>query len=388
MALIMVLPDFDYHLYGTHVRFARGAANGLADELAALGCTCPVVLMQQRMADSAAWSQLRSTLAHVHPHVYTSVPTHGSVEWIETVVRDLHGSGCDSIVALGGGSVSDSAKALAMLFAEGGRLADHATRFTPPATADIPVRTQLKLPIVALPTTASGAEITPSFGIRSGSHKLLFWNRNLAATTVIIDPELSRDIPLQRMHATAMNGLAHCFEGMYSRNRSQMADAIALQAIELFAQALTGHAESVDDERAVLMAAGHLSGVVLSMAKTCLHHAICHVIGARHQVGHGEVNSVVLAHALRFNNPASHDLLTPALQILNRVSDTTHRNVSDWLVQASQQRGLPMRLSELGLTGADLPAIAEQTMHERGLAVNPRPVTHADEVLAILRQAL
>ena len=384
----MALPDFDYHLYGTHVRFARGAANGLADELAALGCTRPVVLMQQRMAESAVWSQLRSTLVHMNPHVYTSVPTHGSVEWIETVVRELHGSGCDSIVALGGGSVSDSAKALAMLFAEGGRLADHATRFTPPGTVDIPVRTRPKLPIIALPTTASGAEITPSFGIRCGSHKLLFWNRHLAAATVLIDPELGRDIPLQRMRATAMNGLAHCFEGMYSRNRSQMAHAIALEAIELFAQALTGQTQSGNDERGVLMVAGHLSGVVLSMAKTCLHHAICHVIGARHQVGHGEVNSVILPHALRFNEPASHELLTPALQVLNRVSGMTYRNVSDWLVQTSQPRGLPMRLSELGLTDADLPAIAEQTMHERGLAVNPRPVTHSDEVLAILRQAL
>jgi len=388
MALSMVFPNFDYHLYGTRVRFARGAAATLSDELAALGSARPIVLMQQRMADSEAWTRLRMSLRDLDLRVYSSVPAHGDAGWIETVAAELRTSGRDAIVALGGGSVSDSAKAIAMLLAEGGRLADHATRFTPPATVDIPVRIRPKLPIIALPTTASGAETTASFGIRDGAHKMLFWNRDLAATTVLIDPDLSRDIPLQRMRATAMNGLAHCFEGMYSRNRSRMADTIALESIEWFARALSVHNVNADDERATLMAAGHLSGVVLSMTKTCLHHAICHVIGARHRVGHGEVNSVLLPHALRFNETVARDMLVPALQTLNRLSRTGHQDVSDWVAQTGQQLGLAMSLSELGLTAADLPAIAKQVMHERGLAVNPRPVTDADEVLTILRQAL
>jgi len=384
----MVFRDFDYHLYGTRVRFARGTAASLPDELAALDATRPVVLMQRRMADSEAWARLQRSLRHVDLRVYPSVPTHGEANWVEAVAKDLKLSKCDAIVALGGGSVSDSAKALAMLLAEGGRLVDHVTRFTPPATVDIPVRTRRKLPIIALPTTASGAEATASFGIRNGAHKMLFWNGDLASTTILIDPDLSRDIPLRRMRASAINGLAHCFEGMYSRNRSRMADAIALESIEWFAQALSGRSANADDERATLMAAGHLSGVVLSMTKTCLHHAICHVIGARHRVGHGEVNSVVLPHALRFNESVAQDILVPAIRILNRVSQTTHEHVSDWVAQTGRQLGLAISLSELGLTEADLPAIAEQAMHERGLAVNPRRVTDSDEVLAILRQAL
>lgn len=384
----MTAPQLDYHLYGTHVRYGRGVAAALSAELAALGSRRPVVLLQQRMADSAVWPRILRTLGDVQPRVYATVPTHGHVAWIEAVAKDLQGAGCDSIVALGGGSVSDTAKALALLMAEGGALADHATRFTPPATVEIPLRTQPKLPIIALPTTASGAEVTPSLGIRSGAHKLLFWNRSLAATTVLIDPELTRDIPLIRLQATAMNGLAHCFEGMYSLNRSRMADAIALDAIELFAQALTDREMDTDDQRAALMLAGHLSGVVLSMAKTCLHHAICHVIGGRHGVGHGEVNSVMLAHALRFNDSVTHQQLAPALDVLNRVSGTHHRTVAEWLADTQQQLALPVRLSSLGVNEADLPTIAEQTMHERGLAMNPRPVTHSDQVLAILRHAL
>lgn len=384
----MTAPNIDYHLFGTHVRFGPGCAQTLRDELVALGSARPVVLMQHRMAASEAWAGLQHTLVGLETRVFTSVPTHSSVTWVEAAAREIADFGCDSIVAIGGGSVSDSGKALSMLLSEGGCLPDHATRFIPPSTVEIPVRTRAKLPIVSLPTTASGAEVTPSFGVRDDDHKLLFWNRHLASTTILIDPLLNRDIPMVLMRYTAMNGLAHCFEGMYSRNGSPISDGIALQSIEMFAQALTDESMAPDEQRWRLLLAGHLSGVVLSMAKTCLHHAICHVIGARHSVGHGQANTVILPHALRFNDEVAGARLAPALAVLNRVSGTAHSNVADWVAAVIQKLDLPSSLSALGITQRDLPAIAEQTMQERGLAVNPRPVSHSDEVLSILGQAL
>lgn len=379
----------DYHLFGTHVRFAPGCAADLPAELDALGCARPVVLMQRRMHESAAWQRLQAMLAPAVAdlRVYGDVPTHGSVQWVQAVAADLAGFACDGIVAVGGGSVSDAAKALAMLLAEGGRLADHATRFTPPAKVEIPRRVRPKLPIIALPTTASGAEVTPSFGARDDDHKLLFWNRGLASATVLIDPDLSADLPIDLLRYTAMNGLAHCFEGMYSRNRSPISDALALLATEHFAQSLeSGGDESA--QRGQLLLAGHVSGLVLSMARTCLHHAICHVIGARHGVGHGLANTVILPHAIRFNEEVAAPLLAPALAVLNRVSGTRHERVCDWVQDIVARRGLPHSLGALGVRREDLPAIARQTMTERGLAVNPRPVSHPDEVLSILERAL
>lgn len=382
--------DADYHLFGAHVRFGDGSAAALPLELDALGCRRPVVLMQQRMANSAAWSALRAHLSGIDMRVYGDVPTHGAVERVESIVRDLAGFECDSIVAIGGGSVSDFAKALSMLLAEGGALAEHATHFTPPATVDIPKRTRSKLPIISLPTTASGAEVTPSFAARDGDRKLLFWNRSLSSTTVLIDPSLSRDIPIDLMRYTAMNGLAHCFEGMYSSNRSIISDAIALQSMELFALAMEANVPDSDTNRGRLLLAGHMSGMVLSMAKTCLHHAICHVIGARHGLGHGVVNTVILPHALRFNEASASaaTYLEPGLAVLNRVSNTRYTSVSAWVSGISRRLDLLVSLSELGVRRDDLAAIAEQTLHERGLAFNPRRVSHSDEVLSILEQAL
>lgn len=384
----MSAPDFSYHLFGTHVRFGDGCASLLQDELSALGSQRPVVLMQARMAHTQAWAELRHVLVARQARVYATVPTHGSVDWVQDLAAELREQTCDAVVTLGGGSVSDTGKALVLLLAEGGCLTDHATRFHPPATVDIPVRTKPKLPILALPTTASGAEVTPSFGVRQGTHKLLFWNRGVASSTVLIDPQLSRDLPMALMRQTAMNGLAHCFEGLYSRTASPLASGIALQALDHFARALTDLAMPQDTQRRHLLLAGHLSGVVLSMARTALHHAICHVIGARHGAGHGEVNTVVLPHALRFNEPAAVASLAPALDMLNRVSGTRHACISDWVADVAARHGLPSSLSALGLREDDLPAIAAQVMQERGLAVNPRVVDHPDEVLSILRQAL
>ena len=396
----MARPDIDYYLFGTHVRFGDGCAMALAQELKALGCRRPVILTQPRMSASADYARLRESctgLAILESH---DIPQHGDLDVLEALAERARAHEADSIVAIGGGSVSDSAKALAMLLAEGGKLADHTTRFTPPASVTIPLRTRPKLPIVSLPTTASGAEVTPGFGVREGDHKLLFWNRHLASTAIFIDPVLSRDVPMALMRYTAMNGLAHCFEGMYSRNKSVVATGIALQSLALFASALCEHktersdqahcaaSDPDHDQRATILLAGHLSGVVLSMARTCLHHAICHVIGARHNVGHGAVNTVMLAHSLRFNAPVVHDDLAPALRVLNDAAGTHHHSPADWVEAVSRHWGLPMTLSALGLNASDLPAIAEHTLGERGLALNPRPVTTSADVLTILHHAL
>ncbi|MGO3125019.1 MAG: iron-containing alcohol dehydrogenase family protein [Advenella sp.] len=383
----MSIPQIDYHLFGTHVKFGPGCARDLRSELDALGSRRVLVLMQQRMAHSDSWAALRQTLDGLQMQMHSSVPNHSSVVWVEQLASEMAQFQPDSIVALGGGSVSDSAKALAMLHAEGGPLADHVTRFTPPARVHVPLRTKPKLPIISLPTTASGAELTPSFGVRQDEHKLLFWNRQLASRTVLLDPDLSGDMPLTLLRYTAMNGLAHCFEGMYSRSRSLISDGIALQSIELFAQALTDNTLDEKEQRWRLLLGGHLSGIVLSMAKTCLHHAICHVIGARHNAGHGQINTIILPHALRFNDSVAGTSLAPALVMLNRVSGTSHASVSDWISAVIEQLGLSASLADIGLTNNDFLPIAQQTMTERGLAVNPRPVSHADEILSILRQA-
>ncbi len=267
-------PDFDYHLYGTRVRFAQGCAAKLAETLAALGCRRPVLLMQRRLAASPAGLALRAQLAGLAAAVLDGVPEHGSVAYLEAALADLRVHQPDVIVAAGGGQCGRQRQ---------GAGPDVARRREPGGLCGrqpAPPRRAL-LPIVSLPTTAAAAEVTPSIGLAEEGRKRLFWCRDVAATEVLIDPDLAAGLPRERLLATAVNGIAHDLEGLYSRQRSPVSDALALHSLGLFAVALAPDTDPAAARRQIL-AAAHLSGMVLSMARTCLHHAICHVIGARH----------------------------------------------------------------------------------------------------------
>jgi alcohol dehydrogenase len=380
--------DFDYHLFGTHVRFGAGVAASLPAELAALGCARPVILTQRRIAASARYRALKAALGSLPILEVGNVPPHSSVSLIETIAPDVRAFGADCIVAVGGGSVADSAKGLALLLAEGGRLADHVTHFTPPATVRIPLLTKPQLPIIAIPTTASGAEVTSSFGVRNDElDKLMYWNRQVAASCVLIDPALNDDVPMDVMRYTAMNGIAHCLEGLYSRGRSVVSDGMAVQAVGLFHRALCEPGLDETAQRRLILAAAHLAGMVLGMARSCLHHAICHVVGAQQNLPHGVVNTVILPHALRFNEAAMAPLLQPALDTVNRQSARQYAALSDWLVETRKALALPHSLAAQGVPQADLLPMARHVMTERGLALNPRPVADASQIEAILQQA-
>ncbi|OZI30727.1 iron-containing alcohol dehydrogenase [Bordetella genomosp. 10] len=409
--------SFDYHLYGTHVRFGDGVAAGLRAELDALDCRRPLILTQDRIAATPRYAALASQwrdLAHLE---LAGIPPHSNVGLVTDLAARARDFGADCVVGIGGGSVADSAKALVLLLAEGGELADHVTRYEPPRGVYIPRRVRRQLPIVALPTTASGAEATCSFGVADGQgHKLMFWNRQVSASTLLIDPELAEDVPPALLSQSAMNGIAHCLEGLYSSGRSPVSDALAVQALRLFQDALDGDAADHDanshdaphanaggaaggqrpaDEtarrRRALLAAAHLGGMVLAMARSCLHHAICHVVATRYRLGHGAVNSVVLPHAVAYNeaDPAVAARLAPALAAVNRAASpgtAPHASLRAWLQDLQRRHALPVRLRDLGVPADGLPALAERVMTERGLALNPRPVGQAD-ALAILRAA-
>jgi alcohol dehydrogenase len=323
------------------------------------------------------------------------VPPHSSVDLVESLAAQARGEGVDGVVAIGGGSVSDTAKAVVLLIAEGGRLADHASTYTPGLGVRSPELLKPKLPIVAIPTTASGAEATPSLGIRAtDGTKLLFRDPRLTCRLILIDPELNLETPAPVMLATGMNGLAHCLEGLYSTVRSPVSTAIALHGIRSFSQALPAVAAEPASvaARTALLSAAHLSGLVLIDARTCLHHAICHVIGARTGAAHGDANAVLLPWAIAFNAAAAAPALAQAQRVVDCggpvfTDEEAARRLGVRLTALQKATGVPHRLRDIGVERSALPGIASQTLHERGLHYNPRPVERASDVLELLESA-
>lgn len=372
----------------TRLVLADGAADRLREELDLLGIRRPMLLAGERTRRSALFARALASLGDLPRVLADAVPAHSSVRLAERLAGEARAAAVDGFVAVGGGSASDTAKAVALLVAEGGRLADHAVRFTPPATLLSPPLRAAKLPIVALPGTASGAEVTASLGVRDDDGaKLLFTDIRLAARTVLIDPRANLEVPAPLMCATGMNGLAHCIEGLYSRERTPLAETLALDAAARFAAALPAVRRRPADAgaRAALLYAAHLSGLVLLNARTCLHHAVCHAIGAVAGVGHGDANAVMLPHSAAFNADAAAGPLGRAAAALGAGDDAAALVRGLQSLQAAA--GVPVRLRDIGVPAGALDRIAAKALRERGLLYNPRPVAGADELRALLDAA-
>jgi alcohol dehydrogenase class IV len=381
-------PSFVQRSAATRLILREGAIDELPAELSALGIARPLLLAGAHTQRSASFARVIAVLGDMRYTRAEPVPAHSSASLVERLAAQATADGTDGFVAVGGGSASDTAKAIALLMAEGGQLSDHAVRFTPPHTLVAPRLAAPKLPIVAIPGTASGAEVTPSLGVRGADGaKLLFTDIQLAARLVLIDPRANLEVPAALMCATGMNGLAHCIEGLYSMERSPLAETLALDAAARFAEALPAvHREPQDaGARAALLYAAHLSGLVLVNARTCLHHAICHAIGSVTGVGHGDANAVMLPHVIAFNAPAANDALARAAVALGAGDDAAALVRAVKALQAAI--GVPTRLRDIGVAFEALAGIAAKTMRERGLYYNPRRVGDAQEVRALLAAA-
>ncbi len=382
-------PGFVHRSPATRLVLADGAIDRLRDELGMLGIRRPMLLAGRRTRCSALFGRALAVLGDL-PHVLAeAVPAHSSTSLVERLAGQARMAAVDGFVAFGGGSASDTAKAVALLLAEGGRLADHAVRFVPPAMLVSPPLHAAKLPIVAVPGTASGAEVTASLGVRDDDHgaKLLFTDLRLAARLVLIDPRANLEVPAALMCATGMNGLAHCIEGLYSRERTPLAETLALDAMVRFADALPAVHRRPEDAaaRAALLYAAHLSGLVLLNARTCLHHALCHAIGAVTGAGHGDANAVMLPHSVAFNAGAAAAPLARAAAALGAGDDAAALVRALRALQAAA--GVPVRLRDIGVPAEALDRIAAKTLGERGLYYNPRPVSGAAELRALLGAA-
>ncbi|MFD0667018.1 iron-containing alcohol dehydrogenase family protein [Ramlibacter sp. MAHUQ-53] len=367
----------------------EGAVDALGAELALLRASRPLLVCSGSARRSATFARVQRQLEGLAVLAGDDVPPHSATDLVTGLAGRAAQHGVDCIVAFGGGSASDTAKAVAILLGEGGRLEDHAARFTPPATLHVPSLTKPKVPIVTIPCTASGAEVSAGLGVRTPEgHKLLFTDFQVASRVVLLDPVANLEVPAGVMLSTGMNGLAHCLEGLYSLERAPLGETMALDAMARFARALPAVRRDPQDvaARADLLYAAHLSGLVMINARTALHHAICHVIGSVTGVPHGEANAVMLPYALEFNRPVVAPALERAALALGAASADAVACI-EAVRGLGRSLGVPQRLRDIGVPREALARIAEKAMGERGLYFNPRRVAGPHEILALLEQA-
>jgi maleylacetate reductase len=258
----------------------------------------------------------------------------------------------DSILAVGGGSAIDLAKAVS---AESG------------------------LPLVSVPTTYSGAEWTPSFGIRDPGRRMRGGGSGARLTGIVYEPELTLGLPRAETVGTAMNALDHTAEALYVKGRNEEGDREALAGAALIGEWLPRVVEAPDDleaRRGLLEGAMH-GGAALAAAGLGLAHAMAQALGGRFGLPHGALNAITLPPALRFNEPVAGAEIARFGKALG-TDDPIVR------VQELARLGGYKRLRDLGVPENELAEVAETAAGRPGARANPRPATPS-QVLDLLQ---
>jgi alcohol dehydrogenase len=387
---------FEFNGLPTRVVLGEGALATIGDQVDRLGAARVMIVCGPKTGRTRMVAAVKAALGTRLAATFDAIAEHSGIRIVEDGAALAQRSAADLLLAVGGGSASDTAKAIAILLAEGGPLERHHTVFVPPDRYIPQPLPHPKLPIVAIPTTLSAAEVTPGLGIRreSDGAKLLFWDVKLAPRLILLDPRANLEVPLAVMATTGMNAFAHCVEGLYSKVRNPISEGLALQGIRMLHAALPAMARAPDDvqARAGAMVGAHLSGMVIANARVGIHHGICHCLGAMGGLSHGVANSVMLPFAMRYNlDVAAAQMRLAAVAMGLDVRELSDRDAALAAIDATEALkraiGVPLRLRDTGLDRSLFPAIAEHAMGDRGLFFNPRPTSDPRAVLALLEEA-
>ncbi|MET0189743.1 MAG: maleylacetate reductase, partial [Pseudonocardia sediminis] len=318
---------FEYQGRPGRVVFGAGRRAELGAEAERLGLRRVLVVATPGRADLAAETAaaLGDRLAGLHPHAVMHVPADVAAHAVATA-RELGADGC---VAVGGGSAVGLGKIVAR---------------------------DTGIPLLAVPTTYSGSEATPIWGMTTDGVKRTGHDPRVLPVTVIYDPELTLSMPVRLTAESGLNALAHAAETLYAPDVSPVTSLVAAGAARSLVTGLPqvlADPASVDARAEVLQGAW-LAGWCLASATMSLHHKLCHTLGGTLDLPHAQTHTVVLPHALAYNSPAAPEAVAALSRALGGPADPARE-----LWQLAGRLGAPRSLRELGMAEEDIPRIAE-----------------------------
>lgn len=351
--------------------FGSGALDRLPEVIKLLGARKTLLVTTEGRLGSPEGARLERLLGRGLASTFSEVASHVPVPLVQQAVLQARRDGIDVVVSFGGGSCADLGKAVCFFLEQ---------------EAGMPGASHLDRPViphVSVPTTYSGAELTPFFGMTDPATKQKHGagGPTSAPVVAIYDPDLTTSTPPRVRAETGMNALAHCVEAAYSPHRTPEAEAVALAGARTIHEALPVVVLDPDeaDARARMLAGAALAGRCLLNAGMGVHHGLAQLVGGRTGIPHGLANAILLTHAVAFNAEAVPHEVAQLGAALGGDAATT-------IDQLRAQIGLPGRLSEVGVAEADLEVVARLSQANHNVAHNPRPVGEAD-ALAILRAA-
>lgn len=365
--------------YPTSVRFGPGRIAELPAVCKELGIRQPLLVTDPGLRKLPIVDNVLASLrnAGLGDAVFSDIQANPIGKNVVDGVTYYRKSGCDGVVALGGGSALDVGKTIALMVGQKRPLWDFEDRddwYTRVDAAGI-------APTIAVPTTAgTGSEVgRASVILDEKTHvKRIIFHPKMQPAVVISDPELSVGLPARITAATGMDALAHCLEAYCAPGFHPMADGIALEGMRLVREWLP---VAVKDGRNVVARAHMLAAA--SMGATAFQkglgaiHSLSHPVGAIYNAHHGETNGVVMPYVLVFNRPAIEEKLTRLARYLD-LPNPGFQAVLDWVIALRKEIGIPNTLADLGVQESDLDMLTPMAVDDPSTGGNPRPAGHAE----------
>jgi alcohol dehydrogenase class IV len=375
--------------FAQEVIFRPNALASLGESIDRFGWKRLMLLSGKALVASGHVKQVQEATGKRLVAVYNQVLPHVQDVQLDEVLALALETQVEAIIGLGGGSPIGMAKAVA--FGMEQKLTEGQDLPHPPTGQPV-------IPVVAIPTTYAGSEMTAGFGIthsrRQPPVKITVSDPRIAPKLVLYDPLLTLDLPPELTASTGMNALAHCIEALYSVTRNPLSTAAAASAANYISHSLLScYLDGRDlQARTEMLAGAHLAGLALAGVTMGLHHGLCHVLGGSANVPHGIANAIILPHAMRFNAGFTARELQPAAEALGIQADGHNpaavvESAAEAVFKLTGQMALPQHLRQVGVKESDLPRLAELAFQNKTVRNNPRPITDISQLEGILKEA-
>lgn len=389
-----MLPEFFEFYNPTKIIFGNNLSLDCGTEIESLGISTLGIVTDKVILSTGMVDKIKDAITEKIgikvPGVYSDVPENSSVSTVEKGSELFKEWSCDGILAIGGGSVIDTGKAINILISEGGNLCED--------YMGAQTLTRALKPLVVVPTTAgTGSEVTMVAVIYKEDEnlKVPFTDKFLLPSLAVLDPVLTVTLPTKLTAATGMDALTHAMEAIIGIQSSPMADALAFGAIKLIKNNLLVAIKEGNnlEARGNMLIASTLAGMAFSHSMVGCVHGMSHTCGGLFHVPHGVANAILLPYGLLYNLEVATEKIAEISRVWGIQKDEPElmaraliEDIKNFQKELNAACGLPFKLRDMGIKEGDLQSIAEGTVLDGTSFYNPREVT-AEDILMVLKEA-
>ncbi len=377
MANRFVLNETSYH--------GKGAIAEIATEIKARGFKKAFVCSDPDLIKFGVTKKVTDILdgAEIAYEIYSNIKPNPTIENVQTGVEAFKASAADCIVAIGGGSSMDTAKAIGIII-------------TNPEFADVrslegvaPTKNPC-VPIIAVPTTAgTAAEVTINYVITDAEkdRKMVCVDVHDIPVVAVVDPDMMASMPKGLTAATGMDALTHAIEGYITKGAWEMSDMFHIKAIEIIAKSLRGAVENTDEGREGMALGQYIAGMGFSNVGLGIVHSMAHPLGALYDTPHGVANAIILPTVMEYNAPATGEKYRDIAKAMGvegtdeMTLEDARKAAIDAVKQLSIDVGIPTDLKDI-VKAEDIDFLSQSAFDDACRPGNPRD-TSVEEIKAL-----